>query len=63
MKQTINVKEITCETCHYFRRHYVHMGWRYQEISCGHCVYPRLKHRMANMSACVHYRSRNEEDG
>lgn len=35
----------TYQTCRHFRRHYVKMGWRYDPISQGHCVYPRLKPR------------------
>lgn len=50
----------TYQTCRHFRRHYVKMGWRYDPISQGHCVYPRLKPRRADTPACPYYRPRED---
>ena len=30
----------------------------YLKTSCGHCVYPRLKHRKADTPACSHFREK-----
>ena len=47
----------TCATCIHFRRHYIHFDeFRFTEVPCGHCVYPRLKHRKPDTPACVHYK-------
>ncbi len=47
-----------CGNCYYFRQHYVlFCGTRFDPIPCGHCVYPRLKHRNPNTYACVHYKA------
>ena len=49
----------TCKYCQHFRQHYVF--WytdRYQEVPCGHCVYPRLKHRRTDCPACVHFQKK-----
>lgn len=35
----------TCENCAYFIQHYIRRGYRYDKVFCGHCKYPRLKHR------------------
>lgn len=37
-----------CETCIYFRQHYIKFGLEYSPISYGHCVYPRLKNAKLN---------------
>lgn len=36
-----------CETCKFFRVHYIKRGRSYHKILDGHCVYPRLKRRKA----------------
>lgn len=48
-----------CINCAHFRQHYVY--WyenHYQPVPCGHCVYPRLKHRTPDTSVCVHYKEK-----
>ena len=45
----------TCETCKYFRKHYVKMGKRYSQAGNGHYVEPRLKMRRNSTPACAHY--------
>jgi len=44
-----------CGTCKHFRQHYIKAGYRYNPISYGHCVYPRLKKRETKDSACKSY--------
>ena len=53
----------TCKDCMYFRAHYVRRGrnW-YLRTSCGHCVYPRLKHRQEDTPACTHFKQQIEEN-
>ena len=47
----------TCADCAHFRPHYIKFDEdRYDLISCGHCVYPRLKHRQCGTPACVHFK-------
>ena len=51
----------TCQDCKHFRQHYVHIfDEYYHTIPCGHCVYPRLKHRRPDTLACVHFTSKEE---
>ena len=45
----------TCVQCLHFRKHYVIVAGIYLEAMCGHCVYPRLKHRDFDTPACSHF--------
>ena len=50
----------TCKDCQHFRQHYIHfLQQRYDAVPCGHCVYPRLKHRHPDTPACVHFQQKN----
>lgn len=49
---------LTCKTCSYFRHHYHIDEECYMQIDCGHCIYPRLKHRKPNTKACSYYQHR-----
>lgn len=51
----------TCESCKYFRQHYVKSGYRYSPILYGHCVYPKLKKRDATTAACAYYKEREKK--
>lgn len=53
--------ELLCVKCKYFRQHYVKMGYRYATANCGHCIYPRLKHRTPQHKACGHYKEKSPE--
>jgi len=45
-----------CKDCQYFRQHYVYFcGIRYVTVPCGHCIFPRLKHRKPDTFACVYF--------
>lgn len=50
----------TCQTCKYFRQHYIKMGRRYNAIGDGHCVKPRLKIRKTRTPACGYYQPREQ---
>ena len=50
----------SCEECTHFHQHYVLDKQRCSPIDCGHCSYPRLKHRNAHTKACIHYIQREE---
>lgn len=54
------MEEQTCQSCKHFRQHYIKMGWRYSFVNCGHCVYPRLKHRQSITPACAKYAAREQ---
>ena len=45
----------TCTQCVHYRRHYVFICGHYGEAMCGHCTYPRLKHRTPDTPACAHF--------
>lgn len=43
------VKE-RCANCKYYLQHYIKVGYTYTVTDCGHCVYPRIKHRGMNQT-------------
>ena len=45
----------TCRTCTHYRQHYVLDELGCIAIDCGHCTYPRLKHREPENKGCQHY--------
>ena len=47
-----------CKECKYFRQHYVLDVQSCTSINCGHCTYPRLKHRTPYHMACQHFQPR-----
>ena len=56
------MKDPQCKDCKHFRQHYIHFcDNRFDAIPCGHCVYPRLKHRRPDTLACVYF-SKNEDN-
>ena len=44
-----------CETCTHFKQHYYLDDQYCTALDCGHCTYPRLRHRKASAPACKHY--------
>ena len=53
--------EKTCESCSYFKQHYVKMGNKYHKIALGHCIYPRVKSRDKDTKACERYAPHKNE--
>ncbi|MBC8535992.1 hypothetical protein [Feifania hominis] len=51
-----------CDSCMYFRLHYVKLGNSFGETGDGHCVYPRLKLRRRFTKACEHYVPREKDE-
>ncbi len=49
-----------CENCKHYIQHYVRHGRGYIIVYCGHCRYPRLKHRKPDTPACAHYKQKEE---
>ena len=45
----------TCKTCEHFYQHYSVDDQSYTVTNCGHCVFPRLKHRKPDQKCCEHY--------
>lgn len=55
--------EPTCKDCQHFRQHYVFfLETRYDPVPCGHCVYPRLKHRRPDTFACIYFKRPNQTE-
>lgn len=52
--------EPRCKTCVHYFRHYILDRQRCTPIDCGHCGYPRIKHREPNHRACDRYELRKE---
>lgn len=53
------MQEPTCKDCRHFRQHYVKLReGRFDPIPCGHCVFPRLKHRTTDTTACFHFQKK-----
>lgn len=47
---------MNCSDCKYFHQHYIRYQKRiYRWCNCGHCTYPRIKHRLRNTPACEHF--------
>ena len=52
----------TCADCIHYRRHYIRFDeFRFTEVPCGHCVFPRLKHRKPHTPACNNFKPRKKE--
>lgn len=49
-----------CKNCKHYIQHYVQHGRGYMIVYCGHCCYPRLKHRKPDTPACAHYKEKEE---
>lgn len=47
-----------CQTCVHYRRHYVLDDQSCIPVDCGHCTYPRIKHREPGCRACGNYELR-----
>ena len=48
-----------CKNCEFFLQHYILDEQRCTPINCGHCRYPRLKHREPGHRACSNFKLRN----
>lgn len=51
--------DLICKNCVRFRQHYILSEQRCDVTNCGHCVYPRLKHRKPNDKACDNFQDRS----
>ena len=49
-----------CKVCVYFRQHYILNEQRGTTVNCGHCIYPRIKHRSPESPACGHFEKRED---
>ena len=51
-----------CQTCLFFRQHYIWQGYRYNAINYGHCRQGiRVKHLHALKSACDKWQQQDEQ--
>ena len=53
------MSELACQNCVHFRQHYHLTETHGFLLDCGHCVYPRLKHRRAAAKICDHFEERS----
>ena len=44
-----------CKNCTHFRQHYTVDAEHYSALNCGHCTWPRIKHRKPDSKACEHF--------
>ena len=56
------MEEKTCSKCIHVRQHYGRRGDTFREIGCGHCVYPRLKHRKPDTFGCAYFERKEPEE-
>ena len=50
--------ETVCANCKHYRGHFVRWAEYadgYYQTNCGHCVYPRIKHRHPGNEACYNF--------
>ena len=47
-----------CKNCVHFRQHYSVSDDHYSELHCGHCSYPRMKHRKPDANVCDYFEQR-----
>ena len=46
-----------CKNCVHFRQHYILDRQSCSAVPCGHCSYPRLKHRHPEADACPFFQA------
>ena len=49
------MNNFVCKNCIHYRQHYIMDEQSCTAVDCGHCVYPRTKHRQPKHPACDHY--------
>ena len=59
--EVINMEKNTCEFCRFFYQHYIRLEEKYAQTNCGHCVYPRIKHRKMMTPACAYFEKRGSD--
>ena len=47
-----------CKNCTHYHQHYILDDQRCAAVNCGHCTYPRLKHREQTHPGCTHFQPR-----
>ena len=56
------MSEKQCNECKYFHQHYILDSQRCATVHCGHCTYPRIKHRKPDAPACAYFERCAERD-
>jgi len=49
------MNDYVCRNCQHYRQHYLLDSETAIPVNCGHCVYPRLKKRKPQSSACRYF--------
>ena len=55
----IDDNEPVCANCAHYYDHYAYNGRHYIPCTCGHCVYPRIKHRKPTQS-CERFKKKED---
>ena len=45
----------TCESCKHFHQHYSLKNGILMRVHCGHCIFPRVKHKRPCSKICEHF--------
>lgn len=56
----ISKAEEVCANCKHFFPHYTAVHGHRSPVNCGHCAYPRIKHRKPAQS-CEHFAHKDRE--
>ena len=52
----------TCADCQHYVQHYIKFMDRFNEVCCGHCVYPRIKSRAPHTHACDKFTEKEQKN-
>ena len=52
-------ERFVCGKCIHYVRHYRKACSGYSLVYCGHCIYPRVKHRLPDEKGCRHFEKRD----
>ena len=61
-QRLIPQSKLICGDCKHFCQHYGRDERGYYPIACGHCTFPRVKHRVRDQT-CPHWAPRERETG
>ena len=51
------MEKITCRSCAHFHQHYGLAAGRIFRVHCGHCTYPKIRHKRPTANTCQYYAS------
>ena len=48
-----------CKKCIHYIQHYTKVQGSCFRVYCGHCIYPKVKHRLPYTKACKYFEERD----